>query len=87
MATAQYLCKIVGDGKSTETAFRPAIEDVLVPVLGTKAFPTWRIVGEIPVDKNGVPTVTHVVIEVADNSKAALILNNLDVVAVADVIA
>lgn len=81
--TAQYLCKIVGDGKSTETAFRPAIEDVLVPVLGTKAFPTWRIVGEIPVDKNGFPTITQVVIEVADNAKAALVIGNTDITAVA----
>lgn len=79
MAAARYLCKIVGDGKSTETAFRPAIEDVLVPVLGTKAFPTWRIVGEIPVDKNGVPTITQVTIEVADNTKAALVIGNPDI--------
>lgn len=81
--TAQYLCKIVGDGKSTETAFRPAIEDVLVPILGTKAFPTWRIVGEIPVDKNGFPTITQVVIEVADNAKAALVIGNPDITAAA----
>lgn len=84
MAAAQYQCKIIGDGKSTETAFRPAIEDVLVPVLGTKGFPTWRIVGEIPVDKNGVPTVTTCVIEVSDNAMAALVVGNPDITAVAE---
>lgn len=82
MATAQYQCKIIGDGKSPETAFRPAIEDVLVPVLGTKAFPTWRIVGEIPVDKNGFPTITQVVIEVADDTRAALVAGNPDIAVV-----
>lgn len=33
-----YVCKLIGDGKSTATAIRPALGDVIDPATGKPAF-------------------------------------------------
>ena len=76
MATADYLCQIIGDGKTPETAFRPALADVLQPVLGTPAFPSWNVIEEVVTDASGKPISPTCKIRVADNTHAALLISN-----------
>jgi hypothetical protein len=48
-----YVCTIIGDGLTPATAFRAAIEDIVDPDTGMKAFATAVVIGT---DANGQPT-------------------------------
>jgi hypothetical protein len=77
MSFVQYKCAIIGDGLTPETAFRPAIADVIDPVLSSvKAFPAWSVVGDVPTDQKGVPTSLTCIVEVQDDTNALLVVNN-----------
>lgn len=85
MAAAVYTCAIIGDGKSPDTAFRPAINDIKTAA-GQPAFPQWHLSSECPVDPvTGAPTVATINVTVADNSNAALVQNNPQITPVATV--
>lgn len=77
MTKAEYQCLIVGDGKTPETAFRPAIADVK-DANGKCAY-SYSV--SIPTDKNGVPIgLTCTVIAEGD---PALVAASADIVMVA----
>lgn len=61
MAKRYYLCDIVGDGQSPDTAFRPAVADLGVP---------W--VGSIPTDEAGRPLHTWCLVMVAASDHKAV---------------
>jgi hypothetical protein len=42
------VCKVIGDGQAPETAFRAAIEDVIDPTTGAKAFSTSTVLASNP---------------------------------------
>ena len=49
-----YVCKIIGDGLSPDSAFRPAISDIIDPKTGTLAFVHSAV---MPPIVNGAPEV------------------------------
>lgn len=48
-----YVCKVIGDGLEPETAFRPAIADIVDPKTGQPAFSYSVVIGN---DAAGRPT-------------------------------
>ena len=73
MAAATYTCQIIGDGKSPDTAFRPAINDVK----DSNGDPAFKHECAIPVDpRTGFPIVASIDVTVEDNRNAALVAGN-----------
>lgn len=71
-----YICKIIGDGLTPETSFRPAIEDVLDPVTGMRAFSTANVIATDPV--TGVPIKPWALV-IATGQKHGLVANHPDI--------
>lgn len=70
------ICKIIGDGQNTETAFRPAIVDVVDPITGFQAFNVSSVIATDP--QTGHPIESWcLVIAAGDNFK--LVADNVDV--------
>ena len=74
MADRLYICKVLGDGLTEETAFRNAIMDVLDPQTGEQAFVTRDIIST----PNNVPAAGYCVVNARGN-RHDLLKNNPDV--------
>lgn len=75
------VCKVIGDGLSPETAFRPAIDDVIDPVTGFRAFNTSVTLAVDP--KTGQPLNDWCLVHAAGNFK--LVADNADIDLLPDV--
>lgn len=70
-----FVCKIIGDGLSPETAFRPAIQDVLDPATGFRAFNTSSV---IAIDEFGQPVLEWCLV-IASGKDHSLVEGNDDI--------
>lgn len=70
-----YVCKIIGDGIEPETAFRPAIHDIIDPSTGMRAF---DYSAAIVTDENGQP-VSDWCLVIAAGRDHKLAANNPDI--------
>lgn len=70
-----YVCKIIGDGQSIATAYRPAINDIVDPATGLKAFITSAI---IQTDANGQPVLPWCLV-IASGQRHALAAAHPDI--------
>lgn len=81
MSKAYYVCKIIGDGQSPETAFRPAIQDVIDPKTHLKAFNTSHVIAINPATGQPVKPWCLVIAAGPDHS---LVRNHPDIDAMPD---
>lgn len=75
------VCKIIGDGLTPETAYRPAVADILDPQTGMRAFNVAQVMASNP---DGTPKRPWALVVIA-GPRMDLIANNQDVDLLPDV--
>jgi hypothetical protein len=71
-----YICKIIGDGQEPETAFRPAIQDVIDQKTGAPAFSIASVIATDPT--TGLPVFPWALV-IASGTKHGLVQNHPDI--------